>query len=180
MPIPLETPQPSIPTAKLLERGQEIVGYICDMQIVGVTEFGTRFPKLRSDGRQATQDKVTLLVKQGTAQVKDGEEHRPVKPGEEVVIWFQGHRRWDWVQAKKEHGTVTVGDVVRVVYTGDEKGQGAMPKKIWAIKLRPGDPEKEADVIALCEELYHRLSKRAPVLTEEEEESYPNLEDVPF
>lgn len=179
MPIPLETPHASIPTVKLLEKGQEIVGYICDMQVVGVTEFNSTAPKLRADGQQATQDKVTLLVKQGTAQVKDGEEYRPVKPGEEVVIWFQGHRRWTWVQGKKEHGSVNVGDVVRVVYTGDEKGQGAMPKKIWAIKLRPGDPEKEADVIALCEELYHRLRKRAPVPIEEEE-SYPNLEDLPF
>ena len=184
MPIPLETQRQIIPTVKLMAIKQQVIAHIVDMRVMPMTEFGTGAPKLRPDGKQATQDKVTLLVIKGTAMIKDAasEEMRQVQPVEPVVIWFQGHRRWDWVQAKKAYGApINCGDVLRVTYIGDEQGKGSMPKKIWAVDLRAADPVKEIGGIAASEALYHQLNQAAPVPPSGEDDGWVEPDDdLPF
>ena len=186
MPITLEEPRPVIPTVKLLEKKHEIIAHIVDQRVMPVTIFGSQgAPKLRDDGKQVTQDKVVLQVIKGTAQVKDvsTEQMRTVVPGEPVTIWFQGHRRWAWILAKREHGAISVGDVVRIVYTGDEPGKGAQPKKVWGIQIRAGNPERETAAIAACEALYHQLNQATSEASGPDDDGpWPEEpeEDIPF
>ena len=154
MPIQLDTPM--VPSVKLTKIGQVLVGHVCHVSIEPLREFGSMKVRLTDDGRERTQEKVTLLVNKGTAQIKDGESLRTIKTGEEVVLWLSGQRRWSWIEAKRKAGGLQVGDLVRVVYAKDEEGKGTQPRKIWAIEIKR--PEGDAiEVVELCEKVYNRI-----------------------
>lgn len=180
-PIPLDTP--FAPSVTLREVGQYVNGHVCHVAIEPLYEFGSKRVKVTDDGRERTQEKVTLLVTGGTAMLKSGEDYRPVTVGSEVVIWLQGGRRWAWIEAKRKAGGLDVGDVVQIRYTGDEPGKGAQPKKIWTVGIRKPE-EKEAERVAQAEEIYHRISARPTQLRPQQdayEDTYEeDVDAIPF
>ena len=192
MGIPLGNVNVSNPSAKLRNKKDYIKGFLVDMEIVPWIEFGTTQPKLGEDGKPRTQERVTLLVAEGTAVVKDGDEEREVLAGELVTLYFSGHRRWDWAQAQKQlpGRRPEVGYLVRVDYTGDEPSKAGSPKKVWKIRIQPAGDGDAANV-ATCERLYHEQRKgRAQAAPSSAEDyggapphdggaSYPE-DDIPF
>lgn len=159
--MPISLDRPLAPAIKLQEKGQYINGHVCDVSIVPLFEFGSQKVRLTDDGRERSQEKVHLLVTGGTAVIKDGEDFRPVRAGEEVVVWLASGRRWAWIQAKRLAGGLDVGDVVQIVYKGEEQGKGVQPRKVWTVAIRKPE-EKDGDGPKRAEAIYHRLRAAAP------------------
>ena len=182
--MPISLDKPMAPGIKLQTPGQYINGHVCDVAVVPLYEFGSQRVKLNQNGRERTQEKVTLLVTGGTAVIKAGEGYRPVAAGEEVVVWLNAGRRWAWIEAKRKAGGLDVGDVVQIVYKGDEQGQGASPRKVWTVAIRKPE-EKDGDGPKRAEAIYHRLRAEAPKdpRAEQVEDDYPDQMDdfnIPF
>jgi hypothetical protein len=160
MGIKLGSQSTTSPGAKLRAKKDTLVGHVCFVEEIPWTEFGSDGKqKIGTNGKPRTQERITLLVRNGNAVVKDGDAERQVLTGETVTLYFAGHRRWAWAQAcKRRDGGYEVGDVVRVEYTHDEPGKAGSPKKCWDVRIRPAKPEEAADVDA-CEAIYHRLNQ---------------------
>ena len=178
MPIQLDTPM--APSVRFTKIGQVLVSHVCHVSVEPLREFGSTKIKMTDDGRERSQDKVTLLVQKGTAQLKEGEGLRAVKTGEEVVLWFQGQRRWSWIEAKRKAGGLQVGDVMRIVYAKDEEGKGAQPRKIWAVEIRRPKDGEETEIVELCEKVYHRIESAPKRVTRADiDAGGPPWEEVP-
>ena len=183
MPISLDTPL--APSVKLLEVGQYVNGHVCHVSVEPLFVFNTRRVALTEEGKERSQEKVTLLITGGTGQIKDGEGYRAAQLGEEVVIWLNGGRRWAWIEAKRKAGGLDVGDVVKFKYSGDEPGRGAQPKKVWSIGIRKPNRqnEKELAAVGAAETIYHRIaSKPTPSLSRAHEDYEPDEQEteIPF
>jgi hypothetical protein len=183
---------PGSPSIKLRKIGDAIVGHVCHVEAVPWIEFGTDKPKIGHDGKPRTQDKVTLLVREGTAVVKDGEDsEREVVAGEQVAVYLAGHRRFAWIEAqRKVPGGLEVGQVIRIAYVGDEPSKGGAPKKVWQMRLRVATEAEQVDV-QTAEAIYRGLATAAPkgsAVAEEDsgEHEYdernppPPEDDLPF
>ena len=153
MPIPLEAPR--VPPLRFREVQQQVIGHVCHIATIPWMEYGGGGrQRFTPEGKGKFQDRLRLLVVSGTAVIPVGEGEARVDPGDVVDVYISGHHRWDWGQAKKQHaGGLNVGDVLRIVYTGDAQGQGAAPKKVWAFALRAAKPT-EAEQVNRAEQIY--------------------------
>lgn len=147
--------QSTTPACKLSEIGDFVEGHLCYVREVPWIEYGTQRPKLGKDGKPRTQERLTLIVTVGNAKIgSDGER---VQPGDTVAVYLHGARRWSWIEAKRKRGDLTIGDVVRVTYARDEKGQAAQAKHIWDVTITP---THDAEATARAESVYHREESR--------------------
>lgn len=153
----------STPSVKLRNIGDYVTVALIDLEVVPWTEFsGPRkgLPKLGQDGKARTQEKVSAVVINGSGVVGEDE---VVKPDDVVSIYFAGHRRWEWIEARtKIAGGLQCGDVLRVKYERDEPGQGNEPKKVWSVQLRHPKPEESA-LAQRCEELRTGAQQRTTI-----------------
>ena len=151
-----------VPYMKLRETpGQTFTGYVCHLLVRPHMNPGTNTQSVTKDGKLRDELRVHFIVKETTGVVKDGEGTRPVEPGEEAYVVFDGHRWGAWIKAYKKLGMEKTGDVVHVVYTGDERGEGTILMKVWSVQVRrPID--KEAAMVAACAGVYHRVTSAAP------------------
>jgi hypothetical protein len=162
--IPLETKKPTFPAVKPPEPGTYVDLVIAHLSEVPWNEFNPdpNAPKRQRiskvTGKPQFQERIIGIVtgsKGVNIKDTDGRE-RPVATGDEVALYLGGQRRWTWIEAKKAHTGVSVGDRLRWKYERDEQGQGAEPKKIHSAILRAPKPEESGDVAA-AEELYARI-----------------------
>jgi hypothetical protein len=158
MPITLEENRPS-PSVKLPKVGDWATVAIAHVEVVPWTDFKTGLVKVGNDGKPRTQDKVTGVVIAGTASTGTKEAgYEPITPGQEVTLFLAGHHRWEYIQAKKEHGSLSVGDVGRWKFESEEPVPGtANSKHVSSFKLRAAKPE-EAQYVAQAEQVYRRLT----------------------
>lgn len=168
MPITVDTPSEGGPPA--LKFGD--VGSYADVGIVNVEDVQTRDYdtgdlEFWDDGKPKMSPRITGLIIAGTgAFTGTDDQQTPVEPGQIVTIYAQDARYFAWRDAKKEHGAVTVGDVLRWKFDRTQaptnpKFKGN-PRKVFKAKLRhPRD--EDGDLVARCEEAYHARSQRTPV-----------------
>jgi hypothetical protein len=150
MAISLDTPR--TPTLKLSEHKQHVIGRVLHVAVVPWIEYGTTRQKVGKDGQLRTQEVVTLGVIKGTGHKSDGE---ALVEGVEVAVWLNGHRRWDWSEAKKAAKGLNVGDRVRITYVRDEPSKGGAPKKVWAFEIVRASSDDP--MVAEAEAAYHRI-----------------------
>jgi hypothetical protein len=161
MPIPLEENKP-IPSVKLPEIDNTVSFAIGHTKVVPWNDISTGNVKVGEDGKERTQDRVAGVVVSGTGVVgtkKDG--YEKVAPGQDVTLYFSGHHRWEYIQAKKAHGTLNVGDICTCTYVRDEASRmvGGNAKHVWDVSIRAatGDEQQYVDQ---AEALYRRLSSQ--------------------
>jgi hypothetical protein len=131
-----------------------VIGYVLHVAVVPWIDFSTKEVKRGKDGQPRTQEVVTLRVVKATAVKGDGE---ALVVDEEAAVWLNGHRRWDWGEAKKAAKGLRVGDKVKITYAKDEPSKAGQPKKVWAFEITKSTG-KDADIVAECEEAYHRIA----------------------
>jgi len=148
-------PQAATPSAKLRTIGDYIDCALVNEEVVPWIEFGTDgVAKIGKDGKPRTQDKVTAVVIGGTGVTTRDDVDTPVVADDTITLYLSGPRRWDWIQAKKAHGQLLRGDVLRVKYDHDEPSatKGYNARKVWTFQLRHAKPGEEART-ALCEQV---------------------------
>jgi hypothetical protein len=87
-----------------------------------------------------------------------------VQPGDVVTIHAEGGRWYAYRDARKEHGTVNVGDVMKWTFESEEppKKRGHKPRKVYVAELR-GPNASDGDLTDRCVALYHSLKERPAV-----------------
>lgn len=107
--IPLEAKRVKLPSVKHDEKGQTAILMFVDMEVVPKKVYGTDEVETKEDGTPKSQDLITVLVMPGSTCTLsnpdvDGEDARQeATPGTLAQIYYAGHRRWDYVQAKKAY-----------------------------------------------------------------------------
>jgi hypothetical protein len=167
------------PTAKLREKGQQVVGLVVDYDDkAALWEYGVTPPvrALTPDGREKTKDILTLLLVEGTDCVvvmprKPGEtesREETATPGMIVRAHIQGHNRWtkerptSWMNARDAYGSlhtcaVVTGRFDSTTRTGFNGVQLSQDKKIHVFSVRRPDAAEERYVDACRAE--HRALK---------------------
>ena len=161
MPIPLGRTA-AFPGIKFRQPGQYVDIAICNVELVPWNDYQTGQPKRNDAGEIRQQELVTGVFIRGTGVITS-DDSTDVVPAEGtiVAIYCAGHHRWDFIQAQKKlDGRMNVGDVMRVKFTGEEPGQGSLPKKVWSFMLRHPQPGEEQRT-AQCEGLYAQLNSEA-------------------
>lgn len=168
MSIPLDQPTGSgVPAIKFGD-----IGSYADLGIVSVEQvqsrnYDTGEPELWPDGGTKTHPRITAIIikAEGATIGKDDDEHA-VAPGDLVALYAQGSRWFAYRDAVKEHGTVSVGDVMRWKFDRTEPARNARhaPRKVFEAKIRAprGD---DGDLMARCEAAHFELKNRTPVDT---------------
>lgn len=185
--IDLEEPRPAgMPGVKFNAIGDTLVGMLVHVDDSQPREKYGRPGEFhrKPDGSVQTKTVLTYLVMPGTkgVTVKDWDDetgrpkedaqgrklHREVQPGEFVVRYLEGAKRWDYFQAKKSIGSHKLGDVIRERFTEESwKGRNGeqlqQAKKIHTFEMRRAKAE-EAGLKAQCKAQYLliRDSQRAP------------------
>lgn len=146
-----------------------------------------RKPLLNDDGKPKTQDVLEVIVLGGKGVVAEDGVDRPAEPGEVLYVYVAGRDRWDkdgdrergkgeaksWSGAKRDHGRLSSGDVVRWKFEAEVPGQGDRDRKIRTFKLRPGkddelaEHEAQADAIALEWQAYYKANGTAVTVDED-------------
>jgi hypothetical protein len=126
-----------------------------------------RRPLLDDNGKQKTQDVLEVIYLDGNGVVADNGADRPAQPGEILYVYVAGRDRWDrdgdkqrgkgeaksWSGAKKDHGRLTSGDVVRWKFEAEVPGQGDRDRKIRTFRVRAGKPDELAEHEATADEI---------------------------
>lgn len=155
MAIPLQTK--AAPSLKLPNIGDTVVVAIAHERSEPKYEYRKDGQKIRArtqDGKERNQLRLNVVVMSGKAVT--GEALEPVAPGEEAVIFLDGHNWYAYIESCKKLGGINVGDVMQWKYEGDEPGQGAIDKKLRIATVRHSKPE-EAETVAQCEAIYRRI-----------------------
>lgn len=111
------------------------------------------------DGNPKKQYRLTGIVvgNHGVTTGPKGEK-RPVDVGEVVSVYVGRHKRV-YEDAKRAHGPVSVGDVLRWKFDHTEPSTQADPKKVYTARLRKAEA-KDGDLVARCEAAYDELVER--------------------
>jgi len=157
------------PALSLTEIGQYVDFAVVNEEKAPAYVYGTNERAVTKDGKPKTKDVVTVVVIQGTGQIREGDGYRTVVAGDVGTIHIEGQMRWDpdldktrdkggfksWSGAKEELGQLEVGTVGRWFYEADQPGKGVQARKLRLFKLRQAKPE-EHERTAQCEQLYHQ------------------------
>lgn len=166
MAITVDTPSAGGPPAvKFGDVGDYVDVGIVNVEDVQSRNYDTGDPEFWGDGNPKMHPRITGIVigHKGATVGKDDEE-RAVEAGEIVTIYAQGGRLYAWREAKKAHGAVKVGDVLRWKFDRTEPARNPRhaPRKVFVGTLRSprGD---DGDLVQRCEAAYHDRAERVPV-----------------
>lgn len=112
MAITLDEPKaPGLPVVKRTTIGQRFAGALVEQHQRDVLKKGERV--LKPDGKPRQELVLTLVVMPGTTTPAtiSGEGGVPA-PGELVRVILRGAGFGEWIEARKHHGELQVGDVV--------------------------------------------------------------------
>lgn len=112
MPITLDEPRaPGAPVVKRQRIGERFVGALVTTQQRDVLKDGK--PALKDDGKPRQELVLTLVAMPGTTcTAAIGDKAAVPNPGEVVRLILRGGGFGDWIEARKSHGELQVGDVV--------------------------------------------------------------------
>lgn len=112
MPITLDEPRaPGAPVIKRQRIGEHFVGALVTTQQRDVLKDGK--PALKDDGKPRQELVLTLVAMPGTTcTAAIGDKAAVPNPGELVRLILRGGGFGDWIEARKSHGELQVGDVV--------------------------------------------------------------------
>lgn len=115
MPTSLDEPRsPGAPVVKRTALGQRFIGALVRMEQRGVLKNGQ--PVVRDDGKPRQELVLTLLAMPGTtAPAGIGDTTSTPAPGDTVRLILRGAAFGQWIEARKNHGTLETGDVVEQV-----------------------------------------------------------------
>lgn len=203
MTIDLEPEAPSGASSAsvvLNNEGDQWVGMLIDYDPQApLFKFGTTERELTPDGKEKTQDLLTvLLMPKTTCRVRmprqEGQDEREEVDGAEAVgtvarIFISGHNRWtegradSFREAKRQHGRFQVGDVIRGRLSElTKKGMGgrtlSQDKKVISFEMRKAKPE-EASLVARCVDEHQRL-KAVPLESAAASVPAASYDDEPF
>lgn len=166
MPIPLDTPGTGGPPAvKFGQIGDYVTVGIADVRDVPSKDYDTGEPEFWPNGDPKMHPRVTGIVidAQGATVGKD-EDERPVEVGELVSLYMQGARFFAWRDAKKAHGVVDAGDVMRWRFAREDKPRNPRHKDIRVFVAELRKPTgKDGDLLERCEAAYYQLRDRVTV-----------------
>jgi hypothetical protein len=170
--VPLEARRVKLPSVKHDEVGQTAILMFVDMEVVPKKVYGTDEIDTKEDGTPKSQDLVTVLVMPGSTCVlsdPEGDEgsRLPPEAGTLAQIYYAGHRRWDYVQAKKAYkldifpGDILVDRFEGTTRTGTGGVKLSQDKKLHRIGVRAAKGE-ELGYVEQAERLFNerRASNR--------------------
>jgi len=107
-----------------------------------------------------------IVVAANDVEVGPQDEERQVTPGELVTIHCQGGRVYAYRDAKRAHGKVSLGDVLRWKFDSTEPARNSrhQDRKIFTCEIRSPKAE-DGDLMQRCEAAYAELKAR-PTLDE--------------
>lgn len=166
MGITLDTPGTGGPPAvKFGQIGDYVTVGIVNVEEVQSRNYDTGDPEFWDDGKPKMHPRITAIVTgaQGAIVGKDDEE-RPVEVGELISIYVQGSRIYTWREAKKSHGAIECGDVMRWKFEREDKPRNPRhkPVKVFVADLRK-PASKDGDLLERCEAAYYQLRDRVTV-----------------
>jgi hypothetical protein len=185
---------PGLPVLKRTALGQIFVGALVKTEQRDVIKDGA--PKLKDNGRPQQELVLTLLTMPGTTSPAGiGDSQGIPAPGDLVRMILRGASFGQWIEAKKTHGQLAVGDIVGHVteygqaYDSDGKPTGgklttqaevdAVPRQrtlgiYGTLTLTKPTPAQLATVVLEAEAAYGSLQQRtalAPVGSAHDQES---------
>jgi hypothetical protein len=179
--IPLDDAPEFIPSIKLREVGDQVVGHIIDYTRRPEKDFKTGKPKLNAKGDQRTELVITVMVASASPKVVLGSKDNQSTPseGDEARIYLQGRACGFWIDAQKAHranGGLAVGDRFLWEYRSNQPNEYD-PEKPLANRFftfrKPNEAEKEA--VLVCEQRHRELRQDAG--PQENSEADPPLSD---
>ena len=176
--IALDTPGSSgPPSIKFDKPGAWAVVGIVDVNDYQQRDLATGDLKTWADGKPMMGKVVTALVvsQDGTYTGRD-DDRESVEPGQLVSIWCEKGKHYTWRDAKKAHGTVNVGDVMKWERGADEppKKAGFNPGKTYKAVIRTPEA-RDGDIVERCVAARLAQSSRPTV-----DEPQPGYSDDPF
>lgn len=168
MGITVDTPGTGGPPAlKFGDVGDYVTLGIVNVEDVQSRDYDTRELEFWDNGDPKTHPRITgLVINHKGALIGTDDDQRPVEVGEVVSLYAHGSRFYTWRDAKKGHGPVDVGDVVRWTFDHTEAPRNPRfkgnPVKVFVAKLRKAEA-KDGDLVERCEAAYWSLKERVPV-----------------
>ena len=186
--MPIQLDEPTIeapPSVTIADIGNSIVVALVDTYQIPLTDFTTGLPELYGTGHpkegQARHQEVIvgLVVNWDGAQVGRKDERRDPVAGETVAIYAAKGGLFEWIQAKKDHRGLHVGDVVRWWLDHEEppKTKGFNPYKVRKFAIRSPRPDEAAQTAA-CEQAH--LERNEPAQTPIQEPPVFDPAEAPF
>jgi hypothetical protein len=173
------------PSVKLDKEGDQWLGMLIDYDPTSpLYDYATGQRAVTDDGKEKTKDVLTVLLLPKTKCIVNGE---PAQEGSFVRVHIQGHNRYtqgrsdSFREAKRVHGGLQVGDVIRgriteITNIGSNGRPLNQPKKVIGFDMRRAKPE-EAALVQRCVEEHQRL-KAVPL--EPATGGGPSFEEEPF
>ena len=140
MGISLDEGFAKLPHVKLPAIGDWVSGHIIDMERTKIKQKNTLI--------------VTLMAKDSSAGAlaKLGPDEQPIEPGEEVQIFVDGQTYHWWIEAKRNHPSLEVGDVLRWKFEctrpNDNPAHSEYRDRKFAFR-KPNEDEKS--LVVACE-----------------------------
>lgn len=171
----LDTPNVGVPAIKFPAVGDEVTVGIVDVQ---------QYQQRTIDGELKTWDDgspkmgkrvIGLVVTAKNATLKENDADRPVVADDLVAFYCEGARFFTWKNALKDHGAVSVGDIMDWKFDHEDppKKRGYNPTKIYVAEIHTPKLQ-EMEIKQKCIDAYHELhsaDNNIPVDDGEDDES---------
>jgi len=156
--ITLDTPNTGVPAVKFPSIGDKVtVGIVDVQQYQQRTMDGT--PKTWDNGDPKMGKRVIgLVVAAKNATLKENDADRPVAVDDLVAFYCEGSRFFTWKDALKDHGPVSVGDIMDWEFESEEpaKQRGYNPRKVYKAEIH-SPSLAEMEIKQKCIDAYHEL-----------------------
>lgn len=184
----LATPQvqgESLPAVKWNAIGDVFVGRIVDAKMdIPDKDMDSGEVKLNAKGNAKTQHLLVTHAMNGTtARVGDKTTNHDAEVGETIALWISGADKFlsenpeCFSNIFDAHGSLQIGDVIKVVYEADKPTRYPKPMKVKRFALRHAKADgTEVDAVAAASAAYaKRQAAQAPVVGTPEPQSAPQV-----
>ncbi len=176
MPIQLDEPRtPGAPVIKRQKIGERFIGALVTTQQRDVLKDGK--PALKDDGKTRQELVLTLVAMPGTTCIASiGDKAATPNPGDVVRLILRGGGFGDWIEARKSHGELQVGDVVEqtIDHAQAYDAQGKMSGQKLTTQEQANAVPRSQSLGFYAETAYH--TQRARISAEPQ----PAIDEEPF
>lgn len=154
----LDQPNTGVPAIKFPSIGDEVTVGIVDVQQYQQRTMAGELKTWDNGDPMMGKRVIGLVVTAKNATMKDNDEDRPVVADDLVAFYCEGSRFFTWKDALKEHGAVSVGDIMDWKFESEEpaKQRGYNPRKVYKAEIHTPSLA-EMEIKQKCIDAYHEL-----------------------
>lgn len=178
----LDAPNTGVPAIKFPNIGDEVTVGIVDVQQYQQRTIEGKLKTWDDGGPKMGKKVIGLVISAKNATLKDNDTDRPVVEDDLVSFYCEGSRFFTWKDALKEHGAVSVGDIMDWRFDREEppKTRGYNPRKVYVAEIHH-PTLKEQDIKQKCVDAYQELHAAADIPVDTStDEGDDDDEDSPY